>query len=47
VLTRLLYGARISFEVGAIVVGIAGSFGILFGMIAGYFGGWADNVITR
>ncbi|HEY7036861.1 MAG TPA: ABC transporter permease [Thermomicrobiales bacterium] len=46
VLSRLLYGARISFEVGAIVVGIAGSFGIVLGMIAGYRGKWADNVIT-
>jgi peptide/nickel transport system permease protein len=46
VLSRLLYGARISYEVGAIVVGIAGTFGILFGMIAGYRGGWVDNIIT-
>jgi len=46
VLTRLLYGSRISFKVGAIVVGLAGSLGILFGMIAGYVRGWIDNIIT-
>jgi peptide/nickel transport system permease protein len=46
ILTRMLHGARISFEVGIIVVGLAGTFGILFGMTAGYFGGWTDNVIT-
>jgi peptide/nickel transport system permease protein len=46
ILSRMLHGARISFEVGFIAVGIAGSFGILFGMTSGYFGGWADNLIT-
>ena len=46
ILSRLLYGARISFKVGLIAVGIAGTFGIVFGMLAGYFRGWADNVIT-
>ncbi|MCC6792870.1 MAG: ABC transporter permease [Thermomicrobiales bacterium] len=46
VLSRLLYGARISFQVGIIAVGIAGTAGILMGMTAGYLRGWADNVIT-
>jgi peptide/nickel transport system permease protein len=46
VLSRLLYGARISFQVGAIVVGIAGTIGVLFGVIAGYSGGWSDNIIV-
>jgi peptide/nickel transport system permease protein len=46
IFSRLLYGARISFQVGAIAVGIAGAFGILFGLVAGYFGGWIDNVLT-
>jgi peptide/nickel transport system permease protein len=44
--SRLLYGARISFQVGAIAVGIAGSLGIVFGLIAGYARGWIDNVLT-
>lgn len=44
--SRLLYGARISFQVGAIAVGIAGSLGIVLGLIAGYAGGWVDNLLT-
>jgi peptide/nickel transport system permease protein len=44
--SRLLYGAQISFQVGAIAVGLAGAFGIAFGLIAGYKGGWIDNVLT-
>lgn len=44
--SRLLYGARISFQVGAIAVGIAGALGILLGLIAGYAGGWVDNILT-
>lgn len=46
VLSRLLHGARISFQVGAIVVGIAGATGILLGLIAGYRGGWLDTGVT-
>ena len=46
IFSRLLYGARISFQVGAIAVGIAGTLGILLGLIAGYAGGWVDNVLT-
>ncbi len=46
VFSRLLYGARISFEVGFIVVGIAASFGVFFGIVAGYRGGWTDNIIS-
>src|SRR4051812_11299972 len=46
ILSRLLYGARISFQVGLTAVGIAGTFGVLFGMTAGYFRGWTDNVIS-
>jgi peptide/nickel transport system permease protein len=46
IFTRLLYGARISFQVGVIAVGIAASIGILLGLLAGYFGGWADTIIS-
>lgn len=46
VLSRLLFGARISFQVGAIVVGLAGTTGVVLGMIAGYRGGWLDNIVT-
>src|SRR5215213_4772317 len=44
ILSRLLYGARISFKVGIIAVGIAGTFGVVFGMAAGYLRGWTDNI---
>ncbi len=46
IFTRLLYGARISFQVGVISVGIAATIGILLGLVAGYFGGWADTIIS-
>jgi peptide/nickel transport system permease protein len=46
VLSRLLYGSRISFKVGAIVVLLAGITGVFFGLIAGYVRGWTDNLVT-
>jgi peptide/nickel transport system permease protein len=46
VFSRLLYGARISFQVGVISVGISAVIGIVLGLVAGYFGGWIDNIIT-
>ncbi len=47
VLARVLAGARISFLVGVIVVGVSATVGTLVGAVAGYFGGWADDVIGR
>ena len=47
VLSRLLYGARVSLIVGLIAVIVGGSIGTLLGMLAGYFGGWIDDVIMR
>ena len=41
-LSRLMVGARISLAVGLISVGIAVSFGVTIGAVAGYLGGWAD-----
>lgn len=46
-LTRLLYGSRVSLLVGASVVLLAASLGTLLGLLAGYFGGWTDRVISR
>lgn len=46
ILSRILYGARISFQVGIIVVGISGTIGVVFGMLAGYRGGTFDNIIS-
>jgi peptide/nickel transport system permease protein len=43
VLSRLLYGARTSLFIGLFVVILAGTFGVIFGLIAGYKGGSADR----
>jgi peptide/nickel transport system permease protein len=45
--TRILYGGRISLLVGLMVVTITLSIGVPIGAIAGYFGGWIDNVLMR
>ncbi len=45
VLSRMLYGARISLTVGFLAVLIGGCFGSLLGLIAGYVGGWLDETI--
>ena len=47
VLTRLMYGGRISLIIGFIAVFIITVLGIIMGGIAGYFGGVVDNVIMR
>lgn len=46
-LSRLIYGARISLIIGVVSVGISMFFGLFIGMISGYFGGWIDKVIMR
>jgi peptide/nickel transport system permease protein len=46
-LTRVLYGGRISLAVGFSVVLITLIIGIPVGAIAGYFGGWIDNILMR
>jgi dipeptide transport system permease protein len=47
ILSRLLYGARFSLFIGAVVVIIALTGGIVIGLIAGFFRGWIDTVIMR
>lgn len=47
ILARLLAGARISLLVGLAVVSVSSVVGMLVGSIAGYFGGWVDDVISR
>ncbi|MHA6732007.1 ABC transporter permease subunit [Devosia sp. A369] len=46
-LSRLIHGSRYSLSIGAVVVSIAASVGIVLGLLAGYFGGWIDTVIMR
>ncbi len=47
VLSRIIYGGRVSLTVGLSVVAIAGSFGILLGLVSGYFGGRTDDALMR
>ena len=44
---RLLYGARVSFEVAVLATALGVTIGATLGSIAGFFGGWADTVISR
>ena len=47
VLARIMYGGRISLMVGFIVVILETFLGVIMGGLAGYFGGWVDNLIMR
>jgi peptide/nickel transport system permease protein len=47
VLSRIIYGSRVSLSAGFVAVGIAMILGITFGVIAGYYGGWVDALIMR
>jgi len=46
-LTRVLYGGRVSLTVGLLVVIISLSIGVPTGALAGYYGGWLDSVLMR
>ncbi len=47
VLSRVIWGARVSVEVGLVSVGISTVIGTILGAVAGYFGGWVDELIMR
>lgn len=47
ILTRLMYGGRVSLIIGFVVVAIETTIGVLVGGIAGYYGKWVDNVLMR
>ncbi len=47
VLSRMLYGARVSLAVGFVAVGIATVIGVIIGAIAGYYGGLVDRILMR
>jgi peptide/nickel transport system permease protein len=47
VLSRLLYGARVSLTVGFAAIAVGGTIGVVAGLLAGYFGGWVDDLIMR
>ncbi len=46
-LSRILYGARISLTIGLFGVALSLSLGVVIGGMAGYYGGWIDNVVQR
>jgi ABC-type dipeptide/oligopeptide/nickel transport system permease subunit len=47
VLSRVLYGARLSLSVGIISQSVAVTLGVLLGLVAGYYGRWIDAVVMR
>jgi peptide/nickel transport system permease protein len=46
-LSRVIYGAKISLTVGICSVAISAFFGVVFGLLAGYFGRWVDSIVMR
>jgi peptide/nickel transport system permease protein len=47
VLSRLIYGSRVSLEVGFVAVGLSTLIGLMVGATSGYYGGWVDMVLMR
>ena len=47
ILTRLMYGGRVSLLIGFLVVILSALIGVVLGGLAGYFGKWVDNLIMR
>jgi len=47
VLSRMIYGTRLSLAVGFVAVFIGAFFGVILGLLAGYYGKWVDAVIMR
>ncbi|HXW01100.1 MAG TPA: ABC transporter permease, partial [Anaerolineae bacterium] len=47
ILSRLIWGGRISLIIGFSAVMVAMVLGVLIGLVAGYFGGWSDTLIMR
>jgi peptide/nickel transport system permease protein len=47
VMSRIVYGASVSIQAGVVSVGLALVLGVLVGLLAGYYGGWADEILMR
>lgn len=47
ILSRIMFGARISLRIGFVVILIAGGMGSIIGAVAGYYGGHVDNIVMR
>ena len=46
-LTRVLFGARVTLVLGVVVVALSGAFGLMVGVVSGYAGGWTDELLMR
>jgi peptide/nickel transport system permease protein len=46
IFSRIVFGARISLEVGIVVVSVSAVFGTVLGALAGYYGGWVDRIVS-
>ncbi|WP_436347534.1 ABC transporter permease [Natronorubrum sp. FCH18a] len=47
IFSRVLYGGRYSISIGFVVVLLTASFGLVYGAISGYYGGWVDEIMMR
>lgn len=47
IFSRIIYGSQISLKIGLVAMTLSISAGAMLGMLAGYYGGWLDNVIMR
>lgn len=47
ILSRIIYGSRLSMGIGFAAVIFGAFFGIMMGMVAGYYGGWVDAILSR
>ncbi|MBM6592565.1 ABC transporter permease [Microvirga pudoricolor] len=47
VLSRIIYGARISLTIGIVGIAVSFALGLFFGGLAGYLGGWVDHIVQR
>lgn len=47
VLSRIIFGAQVSLKVGFVAVGLATLIGLIIGAVAGFYGGWVDQVLMR
>lgn len=46
-LSRIIYGARVSLSISLVVTVLAAALGVFLGLLAGYYGGWLDQVLMR
>jgi peptide/nickel transport system permease protein len=46
IFSRIVFGARISLEVGIVVVSVSAVVGTVLGALAGYYGGWVDRIVS-